>query len=90
MFDAFEHDEWNEQIDAFWTFASGTTGTYIMTALGVLLMLGAFVCFVMLENRKLTHQAMALRAAGGIPVPPMPGPGLSQPPLAGPETHPGE
>ena len=91
MFDAFEYDEWGEEITAFWTFAEGTMGTYIMTAAGVLLMLAAFVGFVVLENRKLAHQAMALRAAGGIPGPGgVPGPGPSQPPLAAPSTDPGD
>ena len=36
MFDAFPFDEWGEDIAEFWTFGGeGSTGTYIMTALGV-------------------------------------------------------
>lgn len=92
MFDAFEHEEWGEQISTFWTFSSGTAGTYILTALGVALMLGSFIGFVMLEARKLNAQADLLRSAGGLPAPGgvPPGPGPSQPPLAGPQTEPGD
>ena len=90
MFDVFPHDEWNEQISTFWTFGTGA-GTYILTALGVAFMLLAFIAWVRLEDGKLSAQAAALRAAGGLPAPGgvPPGPGPSQPPLAGPETHPG-
>jgi hypothetical protein len=90
MFDTFRHEEFSERVEAFWTFGPGA-GTYILTALGVLLMLGAFVGFVILEKRKLSNQAAALRAAGGLPLPgPPPGPGPAQPPLASPSTDPGE
>jgi hypothetical protein len=92
VFDAFPYDEWGEEITAFWTFGpGGSTGTYILTVLGVLLMVSALVGFVVLENRKLAAQAALLRSAAGIAgsgtVPP--GPGPSQPPLAGPTTDPG-
>ena len=50
MFDAFEFDEWGEEIKTFWTFGGGTTGTYIMTALGIALMVLAFVAWVRLEQ----------------------------------------
>jgi hypothetical protein len=67
MFDAFPFDEWGEDIAGFWTFGPGSsTGTYIMTALGVGVMLIAFVWFFLLENRKLAHQAAALRASGAL------------------------
>ena len=90
MIDSFPFEEWGEDITSFWTFGpGGSTGTYVMTVLGIIVMVSAFIGFVLLENRKLTAQAAALRAAGGIPVPPQPGPGLSQPPLAGPHTDPG-
>jgi hypothetical protein len=92
VIDSFPFDEWNEKIEAFWTFGpGGSTGTYIMTVLGIAFMLAAFIGFVMLENRKLAAQAALLRAAGGMPAPggAPPGPGPSQPPLAGPSTDPG-
>jgi hypothetical protein len=90
MFDTFPYEEWGEDISTFWTFGTGA-GTYILTVLGILLMLGAFVGWVMLEDRKLQAQAALLRAAGGMPAPGgiPPGPGPSQPPLAGPTTEPG-
>ena len=93
MIDSFPFDEWSDDITAFWTFWSeDKTGTYIMTALGILVMLAAFVYWTWLENRKLQAQAALLRAAGGMPAPGgvPPGPGPSQPPLAGPSTHPGD
>jgi hypothetical protein len=67
MFDAFPYDEWGEDIAGFWTFGPGSsTGTYILTALGVAVMLIAFVWFVVLENRKLAHQQATLRASGAL------------------------
>ena len=83
MIDAFPFEEWGEEIGRFWTFGDGTTGTYIMTALGIAFMLITFWGFVTLESRKLRAQAELLRAAGGLPPPggnpPGPGP-------AGPQT----
>jgi hypothetical protein len=54
-------------------------------------MVGSLIGWVWLENKKLTAQAELLRAAGGMPAPGgiPPGPGPSQPPLAGPSTDPG-
>ncbi len=92
MFDAFPFDEWGEDVAEFWTFGGeGSTGTYIMTVLGIAFMVAAFIGFVVLENRKLAAQAALLRAAGGPPAPggPPPGAAPSQPPLAGPSTDPG-
>jgi hypothetical protein len=93
VIDSFPFDEWSDDIGAFWTFWSeDKTGTYIMTALGIIVMLAAFVYWTWLENRKLQAQAALLRTAGGMPAPGgvPPGPGPSQPPLAGPSTHPGD
>ena len=93
MIDSFPFEEFSEEITAFWTFGpNNSTGTYILTVLGIILMIVALVGWVWLENRKLTAQATLLRAAGGFPAPGgvPPGPGLSQPPLAGPTTDPGE
>jgi hypothetical protein len=93
VIDSFPFDEWSEDITAFWTFGPGSsTGTYVLTVLGIILMVAALVGWVWLENRKLTAQAELLRAAGGLPSPGgvPPGPAPSQPPLAGPSTDPGE
>jgi len=93
VIDSFPFDEFNENVTSFWTFGpEDSTGTYILTALGVILMVVALIGWVWLENRKLWAQAELLRAAGGMPAPggvPL-GPGPSQPPLAGPATDPGD
>ena len=92
MIDSFPFDEWSEEISAFWTFGPGnSTGTYVLTVLGILLMVGSLIGWVLLEKRKLNAQAELLRAAGGLPAPGgvPPGPGPSQPPMAGPSTDPG-
>ena len=66
MFDAFPFDEWSEEITTFWTFGvEGDTGTIILTILGVILMIGALVGFVVLESGKLDRQAEVLRQAMG-------------------------
>jgi len=93
VIDSFPFDEWSEDIGAFWTFGpENSTGTYIMTALGVIAMVIALWGFVALEARKLRAQATFLRSAGGFPA--TSGPvGLaapSQEPLAGPSTDPGD
>ena len=67
MFDSFPYDEWGEDIAGFWTFGPGnSTGTYILTVLGIAVMLIAFVMFVRLENRKLAAQEAALKASGAL------------------------
>jgi ABC-type enterobactin transport system permease subunit len=67
MFDAFPFDEWSDEIADFWTFGgANSTGTYIMTGIGVAAMLIAFIGFVVLENRKLAHQAAMLKASGAL------------------------
>jgi hypothetical protein len=93
MIDSSPISEWSDSVAAFWTFWSENgTGTYVMTALGVALMVASLWYWVWLEARKLNAQAALLRAAGGLPAPggKPPGPGPSQPPLAGPSTEPGE
>jgi hypothetical protein len=93
LIDSFPFDEWGEDIAAFWTFGTeGSAGTYVLTVLGCVLMVAALIGWVWLENRKLAAQAALLRAAGGMPAPGgiPPGPGPSQPPLAGPSKEPGE
>jgi hypothetical protein len=67
MFDAFPFDEWGEDIAEFWTFGGeGSTGTYILTVLGIAVMVLAFIGFVWLENQKLARQAALLRASGAL------------------------
>ena len=92
MIDSFPFDEWAEDIAGYWTFGPGnSTGTYVLTVLGIALMVISIIGWVVMENRKLAAQAALLRAAGGMPAPGgvPPGPGPSQPPLAGPSTDPG-
>ncbi len=98
MIDSFPWDKWSDKVTTFWTFGPGAshnlTGTYVLTGLGMLLMIAALVYWVALEDQKLRSQATALRAAGGIPGTGVAQPGLdpgpSQPPMAGPSTFPGE
>jgi hypothetical protein len=93
VIDSFPFDEWSEEITTFWTFGpEDSTGTYVLTVLGVILMVAALIYWVWLENRKLNAQAELLRGGGGL-LPPAsptaPGPGFAEPPLAGPSTDPG-
>jgi hypothetical protein len=93
VIDSFPFDGFSDKLRAVWTFGpENSTGTYILTVLGIILMIVALVGWVWLENRKLTAQAALLRAAGGMPAPGgvPPGVGPAQPPLAGPSTEPGE
>ena len=92
MIDSFPFDEWSEDIAAYWTFGpENSTGTYILTVLGIILMIASLIWFVMLERRKLDAQAQLLRGGGVLPPasPTAPGPGFKEPPLAGPSTDPG-
>jgi hypothetical protein len=74
MFNSFPYDSWldedgnfNQAITDFWTWGGhNSTGTYILTVLGVILMIAAFIGFVWLENQKLARQATTLRAAGAF------------------------
>jgi len=92
VIDSFPFDEWSEEITTFWTFGpEDSTGTYVLTVLGIILMVVALIYWVWLENKKLNAQAELLRGAGGLPPasPTPPGPGFEEPPLAGPSTKPG-
>ena len=67
MFDAFPYDEWSDAVTDFWTFGgANSTGTYILTVLGVILMVGSLVGWVLLEKKKLEEQAATLRASGAF------------------------
>lgn len=78
MIDSFPYDSWydaegnlNADVTTFWTFGpvSGSeggdlTGTFVLTALGMLLMVASLIAWVVLEKRKLEHHAERLRAGG--------------------------
>lgn len=92
MIDSFPFDEWGEEIAGYWTFGPGdSTGTYILTVLGIILMVVSLIAWVRLESRKLDAQAALLRGGGMLPPasPTAPGPGFQEPPIAGPSTDPG-
>jgi hypothetical protein len=75
VFDSFPFDEWSEEITAFWTYGpENSTGTYIMTVLGVLAMVIALVWFFVLEKKKLESQAAFLRSTGALDPPTSPTP----------------
>ena len=60
MFDAFPYDEWSEDIAGFWTFGpESSTGTYILTALGIAVM---FIAFCLVRSPR---EPGALAPAGG-------------------------
>jgi hypothetical protein len=92
VIDSFPFDEWTEDIAAYWTFGpENSTGTYILTVLGIILMVASLIGYVLLESKKLDAQAELLRGGGILPPasPTAPGPGFAEPPLAGPSTNPG-
>lgn len=65
MFDTFPFDEWSEEIAEYWTWGpANSTGTYILTALGVLLMIASLIGFVRQETQRLDDQARRLRESG--------------------------
>jgi hypothetical protein len=72
VIDSFPFSEWGEDISAFWTFGpQNSTGTYVLTVLGIILMVVALIGWVWLEHQKLSAQTERLRAAGGL-APPQP------------------
>jgi hypothetical protein len=92
VIDSFPYESWDEVATTFWTFGpEDSTGTYVLTVLGIIFMVAALVYWVWLEEKKLTAQAALLRGAGGLPPasPTAPGPGFAEPPPAGPSTDPG-
>jgi hypothetical protein len=65
MFDAFPYNTWDGVTGDFWTFGgANSTGTYILTALGVILMIASLIGFVQQESRRLERQAERLREDG--------------------------
>lgn len=77
MIDSFPYDEWSDTVTDFWTFGgANSTGTYILTVLGCILMVGALIGWVWLEKQKLDRQASMLRAAGAFETRPAPPPNV--------------
>jgi predicted negative regulator of RcsB-dependent stress response len=75
MWNSFPYDEWSETVTDFWTFGpANSTGTYIMTVLGCILMVASLIGWVWMEKQKLERQAAALRATGAFDQPAAPGP----------------
>jgi hypothetical protein len=74
MFNSFPYESWldaegnlNQGITDFWTFGgANSSGTYIMTVLGCILMVAALIGFVWLEKQKLDRQTAILRQAGAF------------------------
>jgi len=63
MINSFPYDEWSDKITAFWTFGpENSTGTYVLTVLGIIAMIVSLAGWVWLENRKLQAQAALLRS----------------------------
>jgi hypothetical protein len=78
MFNTFPYDEWGPEVTDFWTWGGvNSTGTYILTVLGCILMVASIIGFFILEKRKLEEQAAVLRASGAF------GPSTPAPPPAG-------
>jgi hypothetical protein len=73
MWNSFPYDEWSETVTDFWTFGpANSTGTYIMTVLGIILMVASLIGWVLMEKGKLERQAASLRAAGAFDQPTTP------------------
>ncbi len=65
MFDAFPYDSWDGVTGDFWTFGgANSTGTYILTALGIILMIASLIGFLRQESQRLDRQAERLRKDG--------------------------
>ena len=80
MFNSFPYETWlnpdgsfNTELTDFWTWGgANSTGTYILTVLGCILMVASLIGFVWLEKQKLNRQAELLRAAGAFATPASP------------------
>jgi len=65
MFDAFPYDAWGPEVADFWAFGgANSTGTYIVTALGLLLMFASLIGFVRQETGRLNDQQARLLKEG--------------------------
>lgn len=78
MFNSFPYETWlnpdgtlNQELTDFWTWGgANSTGTYVLTVLGCILMVAALIGFVWLEKQKLDRQSALLRAGGAFAAPP--------------------
>ena len=62
MFDSFPYDRWSDTVTDFWTWGGhNSTGTYVLTALGIALAVSALVGWVWQEKRALDRAAQELR-----------------------------
>ena len=65
MFDAFPYDAWGPEVADFWAFGgANSTGTYIMTALALILMFMSLIGFVRQETQRMNEQQARLRKDG--------------------------
>ena len=63
MFDAFPFDEWGEDVAEFWAFGgAGSTGTCILTALGIILFFVSIIAWVRQETTRMNgHEERLLK-----------------------------
>jgi hypothetical protein len=82
LIDCFTFVLWCVKFSTFWTFSGGTTGSYVLTVLGIILMVVSIIGWAWLEDKKLWAQTDRLRAATGAapPRPTLPGPTATPPP----------
>ena len=67
MFDAFPYDSWDGVTGDFWTFGGhNSTGTWILTVLGITLMIMSLIGFIRQESQRLDRQAERLRKDGFV------------------------
>ncbi len=65
MFDAFPYKSWDGVTGDFWTFGGhNSTGTWILTILGIALMVMSLLGFIRQESIRLEEQAARLRKDG--------------------------
>jgi hypothetical protein len=70
MFDSFPYDRWSDTVTDFWTWGGhNSTGTYVLTVLGCVLVVSALIGWVWRERRMLEREAAALRASGSLGAP---------------------
>jgi len=65
MFDAFPYDAWGPDVADFWAFGgANSTGTYIMTVLGIILTFATLIGFVRQEARRMNEHEDRLQKEG--------------------------
>jgi len=62
MFDSFPYDSWSDAVGDFWAWGGhNSTGTYVLTVLGCVLVACALIGWFWLDRRTLERRAAALR-----------------------------